>query len=127
MRVLIDTSAWIDFFRDTDGAVGDLVAKLIRLDRAYLTGPVMAELLHGAKGKREATQLDAVFTAIPILDISREDWITTGTSLHALRKKGLSVPLTDVLTASVAQQHKMAVLTLDKHFQHLSVECVEIP
>jgi predicted nucleic acid-binding protein len=57
VKVLIDTSAWIDFFRETGGAVGDLVADLVRLDRAYLTGLVMAELLHGAKGKRETTQL----------------------------------------------------------------------
>ena len=127
MKVLIDTSAWIDFFRETGGAVGDLVADLVRLDRAYLTGLVMAELLHGAKGKRETTQLETVFDTIPILDVRHEDWITTGNSLHALRKKGLSIPLTDVLIASVAQQHKMAVLTLDKHFQHLPVECVDIP
>jgi len=64
VNVLIDTSAWIDFFRDSSGAAGDMVAELIRLDRAYLTGPVMAELLHGARGKREATQLDAVFATI---------------------------------------------------------------
>lgn len=126
MSVLIDTSAWIDFFRGSGGAVGDMVAELIRVDRAYLTGVVMAELLHGAGGKRETTQLDTVFATIPILDVSREDWITTGTALHALRKKGLSVPLTDVLIASVAQRNNMVVLTLDKHFQHLPIECVEI-
>ena len=84
MKVLIDTSAWIDFFRDTIGSAGDLVAELIRLDQAYLTGPVMAELLHGAKGKREAKELDAVFATILILDITGEDWISTGTTLHAL-------------------------------------------
>ncbi|MCI5189798.1 MAG: PIN domain-containing protein, partial [Candidatus Electrothrix sp. AS4_5] len=111
---------------DTDGAAGDMVAELIRLDRAYLTGPVMAELLHGTRGKKEVAQLDAVFATIPILDVSREDWTTTGTTLHALREKGLSVPLTDVLIASVAQRNKMTVLTLDKHFQHLPVECVKI-
>ncbi len=126
MKVLIDTSAWIDFFRDTGGAAGDLVAELIRLDQACLTGPVMAELLHGAKGKRETKELDTVFATIPILDVIGEDWINTGTILQALRKKGLSVPLTDVLIASVAQRNKMAVLTLDKHFQHLPVECVKI-
>ena len=126
MNVLIDTSAWIDFFRDSSGATGDMVAELIRLDRAYLTGPVMAELLHGADGKRETTQLDDVFATIPILDVSREDWVTTGTVLHALRKKGVTVPLTDALIASVAQRNKMAVLTLDKHFQHLPIECMEI-
>ncbi|MCI5162804.1 MAG: PIN domain nuclease [Candidatus Electrothrix sp. AX5] len=126
MKVLIDTSAWIDFFRDTGGAVGDMVAELIQLDQAYLTGPVMAELLHGAKGKREMKNLEAVFATIPILDITGEDWLATGNSLQALRKKGCTVPLTDVLIASVAQRNNMAVLTLDKHFQYLSVECVEV-
>ncbi|MCI5167287.1 MAG: hypothetical protein D3903_14635 [Candidatus Electrothrix sp. GM3_4] len=36
MNVLIDTSAWIDFFRNTGGAAGGLVAELIQLDQAYL-------------------------------------------------------------------------------------------
>ena len=126
MKVLIDTSAWIDFFRDTGGAVGDLVAEFIQLDQAYLTGPVMAELLHGARGKREVKNLDEVFAAIPILDVTGKDWLTTGNTLQALRKKGCTVPLTDVLIASVAQRNNMAVLTLDKHFQYLSVECVEV-
>ncbi|MCI5209008.1 MAG: hypothetical protein D3910_09470 [Candidatus Electrothrix sp. ATG2] len=41
-------------------------------------------------------------------------------------KKGCTVPLTDVLIASVAQRNDMAVLTLDKYFEDLSVECVEV-
>ncbi|MCW5212273.1 PIN domain-containing protein [Desulfobulbus sp. TB] len=127
MKVLIDTSAWIDFFRDTGGAAGDIVAELIQRDQAYLTGTVMAELLHGAKGKREMKSLEAVFATIPILDVTGEDWLTTGNTLQALRKKGCTVPLTDVLIACVAQRNNMAVLTLDKHFQHISVECVKIP
>ena len=50
--VLIDTSAWIDFFRSISGAAGDVVTDLIRLDKAYLTGPIIAELLHGVRGKK---------------------------------------------------------------------------
>ena len=50
--VLIDTSSWIDFFRSNSGAAGDAVADLSRLDKAYLTGPVIAELFHGVRGKR---------------------------------------------------------------------------
>ncbi|HID97314.1 MAG TPA: PIN domain-containing protein [Thermodesulfobacteriaceae bacterium] len=126
MNVLIDTSAWIVFFRDTVGTAGDLVVDLIRLDQAYLTGPVMAELLCGARGKQEVKELDTVFGTIPILDVIREDWIKTGTILQDVRKKGVSIPLTDVLIAAVALRNNMAVLTLDKHFQHLPVECVKI-
>lgn len=121
-KVLIDTSAWIDFLRSSSGLVGDAVADLIRLDRAYLTGPVIAELLHGVRGSKEAFQLNDIFTTIPYLEIDRNDWKMTGNTLQKLRGKGLSIPLTDVLIASVAVRNNMAVLTLDKHFQHLSVE-----
>ncbi len=71
----------------------------------------LAELLHGAKGKREKKELEAVFTTIPILDVTGEDWLATGNTLQALQKKGCTVPLTDVLIACVAQRNKMAVLT----------------
>jgi predicted nucleic acid-binding protein len=50
-----------------------VVAELIQLEQAYLTGTVMAELLHGAKGKREMKELEeleAVFATIPIYSLS---------------------------------------------------------
>ena len=124
--VLIDTSAWIDFLRSDSGSAGDMVADLIRLDSAYLTGPIIAELLHGVRGKKNASQLDLLFTTIPYLEIHQEDWNVTGNTLHKLRGKGLAIPLTDVLIASVAIRNSMAILTLDKHFQHLNVECINL-
>ena len=123
-NVLIDTSAWIDFFRSNSGAAGDVVTDLIRLDKAYLTGPIIAELLHGVRVKKEISQLNFIFTTIPCLEINQNDWKVTGNTLRQLRGKGLSIPLTDVLIASVAIRNNMSVLTLDKHFQHLAVECL---
>ncbi len=123
-NVLIDTSAWIDFFRSNSGSAGDLVTDLIRRDNAYITGPVIAELLHGVRGKKEASLLNFLFATIPYLEINQNDWNMTGNTLQKLRKNGLSIPLTDVLIASVAIRNNMAVLTLDKHFQHLTVECL---
>ena len=125
-NVLIDTSAWIDFFRNSNGRVGDLVTDLIRLDRACITGPILAELLHGVRGKEEVSQLNLLFATISCLAIEHDDWIVTGNTLHKLQRKGLSVPLTDVLIATVAIKNSLAVLTLDKHFHHLSVECLNI-
>ncbi|MCI5190728.1 MAG: hypothetical protein D3905_13270 [Candidatus Electrothrix sp. AS4_5] len=57
------------------------------------------------------------------MSLEKIGWLRT---LQALRKKGCAVSLTDVLIASVAQRNDMAVLTLDKHFEYLLVECVEI-
>lgn len=125
--VLIDTSAWIDFLRDSGGKAGDIAAELIQLDRAFITGPVIAELLHGCRGKKEKAQLQHLFAAVPCVDIIREDWQAAGECMRALREKGLAVPLSDALIAVSAARNKMAVLTLDKHFQHLPVETVKIP
>ena len=125
-NVLIDTSAWIDFFRSSSGLAGNVVVDLIRFDKAYLTGPVIAELLHGVRGKKEIAKLNFIFTTIPCLEINQNDWQTTGNTLRQLRCKGLSIPLTDVLIASVASRNNMPVLTLDKHFQQLAVECLSL-
>jgi len=124
-NVLIDTSAWIDFFRSDSGLAGNVVADLIRFDKAYLTGPIITELLHGVRGKKEISKLNFIFTTIPCLEINQNDWQTTGNTLRQLRGKGLSIPLTDVLIATVATRNNMPVLTLDKHFQHLTAECLK--
>jgi len=126
-NVLIDTSAWIDFFRKSSGTAGDMVADLIRLDNACLTGPIIAELLHGVRGKKEIAQLNFIFKTIPCLKIIQTDWEETGNALRKLREKGLSIPLTDVLIASVATRNNLSVLTLDKHFQYLTVKCLTYP
>ena len=125
-NVMIDTSAWIDFFRNSRGAVGDMVTNLIRADNAFLTGPIMSELLHGVRGKKEAAQLDGLFSIITCLEIKESDWLATGHTLQELRSKGVTIPLTDVLISRVALRYEMAVLTLDQHFQQLSVHCLNI-
>lgn len=57
-RVLIDTCAWIDFFKSKTGALGNLVAELIETNQAAITGVVIVELLQGVgKGKPAATRI----------------------------------------------------------------------
>ena len=68
-RVLVDTSAWIDFFRRTEGEVGDTVANLVEEDQAVMTGPVLAELLRGVRSAKEGEELRVLLEALPY-DIS---------------------------------------------------------
>lgn len=119
--ILIDTSAWIDFFRNQSGAVGDVVATLIERDQAVMTGPVLAELLQGLRSRQEINTLRELFDVLPYIEISRRDWEQTGDSLRKLRQRGITVPLTDALIASVAKRNGCSVLTLDRHFEHLEV------
>ncbi|WP_296493181.1 PIN domain-containing protein [Rhodoferax sp.] len=119
--VLIDTCAWIDFLRQPQGSLGDQVAQLLASDRAALCGAVQAELMQGAKGRKEQEQLDFLLANVPCLDIIPADWLSAGRLLAQLRAKGLQVPLSDALIAVCARRHQAPVLTLDQHFQHLDV------
>lgn len=123
-KVLIDTCAWIDFLRSTQGALGDYVEQAIRTETAVLCSVTVAELLQGAKGNKEKQQLDYLLANIECLTVEENDWIKAGMLLQNLREKGVTVPLTDALIAVVAQRHKLPVCTVDKHFQHLSVEVI---
>ncbi len=120
--ILIDTSAWIEFLRGHAGGVADAVQEAIELYQARLCGPVKAELLQGAKGNKEKEQLRLIFEVVPSMATEEADWSQAGEMLQSLRSKGITVPLTDALIATIAQRHSTPILTLDQHFSHLEVE-----
>ena len=41
-----------------------------------------------------------------------------------LRSKGITVPVTDALIATLAQRNSVSILTIDKHFDYLSVTVI---
>jgi predicted nucleic acid-binding protein len=120
--VLIDTCAWIDFFKSQTGTLGNQVAELIETNQAAITGVVIAELLQGVKQENESQRLRVLFRSINYLPTEDSDWFNTGQLAQQLRAKGLTLPLTDVLIAVIAKRYAIPVLTLDKHFQHLPVD-----
>ncbi len=119
--VLIDTCAWIDFLRQTQGGLGDQVEHLLVSEGAALCGVVQAELMQGAKGRKEQDQLDFLLSNVHCFEITSADWLSAGRLLAQLRAKGLLVPLSDALIAVCAKRNQSPVLTLDQHFQHLGV------
>lgn len=124
-EVLIDTCAWIDYFREPRGKLGDAVQRLIENDRAVLTGPVLTELFHGTRSKREATQLREALDILPFATVERADWERAGELLRSLRTRGITVPLTDALIAAVAMRLGLALLSRDRHFDHFELRRVE--
>ncbi len=123
-KVLFDTCAWIDFLHYPEGILGDMIAEAIEMDKALLCGVVKAELLQGAKGKKENQQLNLLFSSIESLSCDEALWDEAGVLLQDLRREGITLPLTDALIAVVARKHHVDIVTLDKHFQHLPVNVI---
>lgn len=120
--VLIDTSAWIEFLRGHAGHIADAVQTLLESHQATICGAVKAELLQGAKGSKEKEQLQLIFEVVPSIETNETDWISAGEILQNLRSKGITLPLTDALIASIAKRQQLPVLTLDRHFSYLEVQ-----
>ena len=119
-KIIVDTSIWIEYFRNNEKYV-PLIEKNLSLENILITGLIIAELLHGVKGSREYEMLSGSIAAVPYVECVYEDWIKTGKILNDLKKKGISIPLTDVLIAAVAHRENAAVFTLDRHFKDILV------
>ncbi|MDY7094692.1 MAG: PIN domain-containing protein [Acidobacteriota bacterium] len=116
-RVLIDTSVWIEFFRRSEGALGDTVLQLLDEDRIVLCGMVELELLQGAR-PREQRMLEDLLGALGYVETDRQDYSDAGQQLARLRRKGITVPASDGLIATLCLRHRCQLLTLDAHFDY---------
>jgi len=116
-NVLVDTSAWVDYFRGKPSAAANTLDRLLEENDVVLCGTVELELLQGAKAGERA-MLEDLMTALPYVETERVDFQTAGELLNGMRSKGFQIPASDGLIAALCARHQFSLLTLDKHFDH---------
>jgi len=92
---------------------------LLDHDVVSLTGVILAELLQGARTSKDLSLLKSTLQGLPCLATSRTAWEEVGELSFRLRRKGVTVPLSDLLIAVLALAHDHTVYTLDQHFQQV--------
>ena len=115
--ILPDTCAWIDYFRPGGNALGQLVERAIASDSVYTCGPVLYELVQGAKSEKEQAVLTNALGALPFLEMTEALWIKAGQLSATLRKTGKTIPFSDILIATLALENNLTVMTVDEHFR----------
>jgi predicted nucleic acid-binding protein len=113
--ILIDTPAWIDFFRGREPIAG-LVDAALAHNEAALCGPVQAELRRGLANERERNQVLPLLDGCHVLDQPERLWSEAGDLGFALRRRGVSAKTVDLLIAIYALSHASRLLTTDKDF-----------
>lgn len=118
--VIVDTSAWIEFFR-RDGALETKLAMKSLLDEyeATLCGPVEMEFLGGAT-PGERPRLQAWFDIVPYLPNDQKLWRKAAANYAVLRAKGLTVPWNDILIATISLESGHRVFSIDRHFEAIA-------
>jgi predicted nucleic acid-binding protein len=118
--VLIDTSAWFEFFQRGEGPVAYAVYRLVREDRGVVAGVIVAELLQATTSEKQKDNLKRHISTLRYVEDDRRDWALAGSLVGKLRRRGVAVPLTDSLLSVLCVRHNLAILTLDKHFAHFN-------
>jgi predicted nucleic acid-binding protein len=113
--ILVDTSAWIEFFRGR-GAIADRVDQAIEDDEAAICGPVQTELRRGLKSKAERAQVLLNLGSCRLLAEPHQLWEEAGELGFVLGRKGVTVKTLDLMIASYALAHSVAILTADRDF-----------
>ena len=115
-KVLIDTSVWIEFFRNRE-PYHTAVSQLLTEGRVCCAGIILAELMQGAKEEKELQVIREFISVFEFLTEQPETWEKTGGLSFELRRAGKPVGLSDCHIAALAAEHGAAVFTLDKHFE----------
>ncbi len=113
--ILIDTSAWIDFFRGR-GPLASMVDRLLEDDAAAWCGPVEVELRRGIRSARQRAQVLQLMESCHRLESPTALWQEAGELGAHLGSKGVEAKSMDLLIATYALAHDVALLTKDRDF-----------
>lgn len=115
--MLVDTSAWIDFFAgQTIPALEEGLAAHI----VVLSPVVVAELISGAVRPQERTAITELVRELPLHATPREHWIAVGNLRRELRGRGLSVSTPDAHIAQCALDRQTFLLSRDAIFRKIA-------
>ncbi|ODS32304.1 MAG: hypothetical protein SCARUB_02552 [Candidatus Scalindua rubra] len=120
-KVLVDTSSWIEFFNKKQPYY-KVILELIDNDKVCCIGVILAELLQGAKSRKEFGVLKEFLYVFEFLPENIELWKRAGELSYLLRQKGKTIGLSDCYISATANSYNVKLLSLDRHFKTIVKE-----
>ncbi len=117
MKILVDTSVWVDFLNGHPSPERAAVADLLTSDHEVCTcGVVIAEVFQGLRREKGRAQLGELFREMTFLDPSGIDLYFRAAELYRrLRERGWTIRSTiDCLIAVLAEETGSAILVRDR-------------
>lgn len=114
--ILIDSSAWIEFLRDTDSRVCNRVDEVLA-EEVAVCDPIRMEVLAGARDEEHLHQLRRLLARATVLPMGSGDYEQAASIYRHCYRKGETVrKLMDCLIAAVAIKAAVAILHRDSDF-----------
>ena len=118
--IVVDTSAWVEFLRDTGSPVCITVDRLLDDDIA-ICDPISMEVLAGARSEQQLSQLRGLLARATLLPTTPADYDSAAALYRTCRSSGTTVrKLIDCLIGAVAIAADAEVLHADADFNRLA-------
>ena len=118
--ILVDTSAWVEFLRDTGSPVCVKVDDLIG-DELATCDPIRMEVLAGARDDRHLSDLRGLLAGATLLSTRSQDYEAAAAIYRGCRREGETVrKLIDCVIAATAIRHGIRVLHADADFHTIA-------
>ena len=118
--ILIDSSAWIEFLRDTGSPICQRVDLLLDTEVATCE-PVRLEILAGARDEQQLSELRGLLARATLVMTEPIDYEEASAIYRACRRNG-DTPrkLLDCLIAAIAIRSNLSVLHADSDFDAIA-------
>ena len=123
---LLDTNILIGLFANESSIVEKIKSNPTGIS---IPSIVLGELFYGAeqstKKEENRKKIDALALSSSIVECDVDTARLYGKIKSLLRSKGSPIPENDIWIAALAQQHKLILVTRDKHFNNIEALLVE--
>ena len=118
--ILIDTSGWVEFLRDTSSSVCQRVDELLA-EGFVVCEPVRMEVLAGARDERHLNDLRRLLARGTLITTAPTDYEEAASLYRVCRRNGETVrKMIDCLIASIAIRSGTPLLHVDSDFDLLA-------
>ncbi len=118
MKVLVDSTVWIDFLRNTKTRETDKLTELIESrEDLCICGFVLTEVLQGIREEKQYVATKQQFANLIYLEVDQSSFELGATIYRNLRKQGITIRNSiDCLIAATVVQHNVALLEDDRDY-----------
>ena len=118
-QVLLDSSVWIEYFRDSNSKVSSDVDKLIDIGNIFTNELILTEIIPYLKMKKQS-QLIHILESLECFNMTI-DWKQIIEFQVINLKNGINkIGIPDLLILQNSIQNQCTFFTLDKHFKLMS-------
>ena len=111
--ILMDTSVWVEFFRQNSAYVDEIRALLER-QKVITIEPVFSELLYGVRNKKEKELIQSYWMVLPKIEFGTTSMLQAAEFANKQNYQQLGIGLMDAMIIKFVLDGNHVLWTLDK-------------